>query len=78
MYIQDFSTKPIYIAIGSHSAKVCLPCLMLKFTEVQNILDVLMKYEILEFCRFGFNQRKFLRTKTLDILPENQISPECR
>jgi hypothetical protein len=33
---------------------------------VQNILDVLMKYEILEFCRFGFNQRKFLRTKTLE------------
>ncbi len=26
---------------------------MLKFAEVQNILDVLMKYEILGFCRLG-------------------------
>jgi hypothetical protein len=47
---------------------------MVKFAEAQNILDVLMKYEILEFCRFGFNRRKFLRAKTLDILTENQIS----
>ena len=51
---------------------------MVKFAEAQNILDVLLKYEILEFCRFGFNRRKFLRTKTLDILPKNQISPNYR
>ena len=54
----------------------CVP--MVKFAEAQNILDVLLKYEILEFCRFGFNRRKFLRTKTLDILPKNQISANYR
>jgi len=36
---------------------------MLKFAQARNILDVLMKYEILEFFGFGFNRRKFLRTK---------------
>ncbi len=33
--------------------------MMLKFAEVQNILDVLMKYEILGFCRLGLNRSKF-------------------
>ncbi len=28
---------------------------MVKFEEAQNILDVLMKYEILGFCRLGFD-----------------------
>jgi hypothetical protein len=47
---------------------------MVKFAEAQNILDVLMKYEILKFCRFGFDRIKVLRTKNLDILAENQIA----
>jgi hypothetical protein len=47
---------------------------MLKFTVVQNILDIQMKYKILGFCRLGFNRRKFVRTNTLGILTEYQLS----
>ncbi len=42
------------------------------------MLDVLTQYEILRFCRLGLNQMKFYRTKTWDILTENQISAGCR
>jgi len=39
--------------------KLWMACLMVKFGEAPNIFDVLMKYEILGFCRLGLNQRKF-------------------
>ena len=30
-----------------------IACLKIKFGEIQNLLDVLTQYEILEFCRLG-------------------------
>jgi hypothetical protein len=48
--------------------------LKLKFGEVQNILDVMMRYEIFGFCRLGLKRLKFYRIKTWD--DKNQISSD--
>jgi hypothetical protein len=50
---------------------------MVKSGRTENLLDVLTQYEILGFCKLRLNRRKFYRTKTWDILTENQISSGC-
>ena len=40
----------------------CVP--YVKFGGTENLLDVLMQYEILGFCRLGLDRRKFYRAKT--------------
>ena len=49
---------------------------MMEFGEIKNLLDVLTKYGILEFCRLGFNRMKFSRTKLSHTILENQLSPK--
>jgi hypothetical protein len=50
----------------------------MEFEGTENLLDVLTQYEILGFCRLGLNRLKFYRTKTWDIMTENQIPAGCR
>jgi len=38
-----------------HVLKVYIPCLMIKFGETENLLDVMTQYEILGFCGLGLN-----------------------
>jgi hypothetical protein len=44
---------------------------MVKFRETKNMMNVLMQYEILGFCRLGVNRLKFYHTKTWDIMTES-------
>jgi hypothetical protein len=47
---------------------------MVKFGRTENLLDLLMQYEIWGFCGWGLNRLKFYRTKIWDIWSKNQIS----
>ena len=45
----------------------------LKFGRSENLLDVLLKYELLGFYGLGLNRLKLCRTTTLDIMSKEQL-----
>jgi hypothetical protein len=49
-----------------------------KFRWIENILDVLKKYEILGFFKMDLNRLNYYQIKTWDLMTETQISAGYR